>query len=74
MSVAASTQVTPTAPGADGAGGVLVRALEHRFGTNQALQPTDLEIQPGGVVGLLGPNGSGKSTLMRLLTGLVPRQ
>jgi ABC-2 type transport system ATP-binding protein len=51
-----------------------VRGLSHRFGEHQALEPTDLEVEPGGVVGLLGPNGSGKSTLMRLLTGLVPLQ
>jgi len=57
-----------------GPGGISVCALEHRFGTTQALHRTDLEIPAGGVVGLLGPNGSGKSTLMRLLTGLVPLQ
>ena len=72
------TAASPTAlsPGAAShpAGGVSIRGLSHRFGENQALHPTDLEIPPGGVVGLLGPNGSGKSTLMRLLTGLIPAQ
>ncbi|MBK7877822.1 MAG: ATP-binding cassette domain-containing protein [Planctomycetes bacterium] len=38
-----------------------------------ALHPIELDLGPGGIVGLLGPNGSGKSTLLRLLTGLVPR-
>lgn len=56
-----------TAPGT-----ISVRALTHRFGDKVALHPLDLDIQPGGVIGLLGPNGSGKSTFMRLLVGLVP--
>lgn len=50
-----------------------VRGLTKRFGANLALAPLDLELGPGGIVGLLGPNGSGKSTFLRLLTGLVPR-
>lgn len=72
MTAAVPTQASPALT--ENAGGVIVRGLEHRFGDHQALHPTDLNIEPGGVVGLLGPNGSGKSTLMRLLTGLVPRQ
>lgn len=54
-------------------GVVRVRGLEKRFGDKVALLPIELELGPGGIVGLLGPNGSGKSTLLRLLTGLVPR-
>ena len=50
-----------------------MRGLERAFGDNQALSPTDLDIGPGGITGLLGPNGSGKSTLLRCLIGLVPR-
>lgn len=72
MSAVAPNQAA--SPPSEAAGGVHVRGLEHRFGANQALHPTTLQIPPGGVVGLLGPNGSGKSTLMRLLTGLVPLQ
>ncbi len=72
MSAVAPNPAAP--PPSQAAGGVHVLALEHRFGANQALHPTTLQIPPGGVVGLLGPNGSGKSTLMRLLTGLVPLQ
>jgi ABC-2 type transport system ATP-binding protein len=35
-----------------------------------ALQPLDLEVAPGRIVGVLGPNGSGKTTLLRVLAGL----
>jgi len=36
----------------------------------EVIAPTDLEVFPGQIVGLLGPSGSGKSTLLRILTGL----
>ena len=36
----------------------------------EVIAPTDLEVWPGKIVGLLGPSGSGKSTLLRMLTGL----
>ncbi len=36
----------------------------------EVIAPTDLEVRPGQIVGLLGPSGSGKSTLLRMLTGL----
>lgn len=53
-------------------GSISVRGLTQRFGEKVALHPLDLDLEPGGVTGLLGPNGSGKSTLMRLLVGLIP--
>ncbi len=36
----------------------------------EVIAPTDLDVYPGKIVGLLGPSGSGKSTLLRMLTGL----
>jgi ABC-2 type transport system ATP-binding protein len=53
-------------------GAIRVRGLCRSFGEQRALAPTDLDIGPGGITGLLGPNGSGKSTLMRAILGLVP--
>lgn len=35
------------------------------------LQPVDLELATGMVMGLIGPNGAGKSTIMRIMMGLV---
>jgi ABC-2 type transport system ATP-binding protein len=35
-----------------------------------ALQPLDLDVERGAIVGILGPNGSGKTTLLRVLAGL----
>jgi ABC-2 type transport system ATP-binding protein len=51
---------------------IVARGLTRRFGAKVALEPTELDVEPAAVTGLLGPNGSGKSTLMRMLIGLVP--
>jgi lipooligosaccharide transport system ATP-binding protein len=52
---------------------IRARGIARSFGATKALQPVDLDLGPGGIIGLLGPNGSGKSTLLRVLTGVVPR-
>jgi NitT/TauT family transport system ATP-binding protein len=52
------------------AAGVRVAALEHSFGELRTLDGLDLEVQPGGVLGLVGPSGCGKSTLLELICGL----
>jgi ABC-2 type transport system ATP-binding protein len=61
----------PLSATADSQGRILARGLMRRFGAKQALAGVDLDLGPGGVIGLLGPNGSGKSTLLRILTGLT---
>lgn len=36
-----------------------------------ALQPTNLKIHGGEIIGLVGANGAGKTTLLKLLSGLI---
>jgi len=45
----------------------------HAGATRPSLVEIDLELDEGGVVGVVGANGSGKSTLCLVLTGLAPR-
>jgi len=40
------------------------------FGATRALEPVNLNIHEGELVGLLGPSGSGKTTLLRIIAGL----
>jgi ABC-2 type transport system ATP-binding protein len=50
---------------------LVVRGLEKRYGTVQALKGVDLDVGEGELFGLLGPNGAGKSTLVKIAVGLV---
>jgi ABC-2 type transport system ATP-binding protein len=45
--------------------------LAKAFGSTQALQPLDLEVADGEVLGYLGPTGAGKTTTIRCLLGLA---
>jgi putative spermidine/putrescine transport system ATP-binding protein len=46
-------------------------ALSKRYGTVEALHPTDLEVSAGEFLTVLGPSGSGKTTLLQIICGLV---
>ncbi|MES9990561.1 MAG: ABC transporter ATP-binding protein [Candidatus Thiodiazotropha sp.] len=43
--------------------------LSRHFGGTAVVQPIDLQLRQGDILGLLGPNGAGKSTIMRMLCG-----
>jgi ABC-2 type transport system ATP-binding protein len=48
---------------------ITATGLSKRYGDLVALQPVDVDIQPGEFVGLIGHNGSGKSTFLKLCAG-----
>ncbi|MDF2523482.1 MAG: ABC-type multidrug transport system, ATPase component [Clostridiales bacterium] len=45
--------------------------LSKSFGSKQALNNINLNIEKGRIIGLLGPNGSGKSTFIKLCNDLL---
>lgn len=49
---------------------IQIKDISKHFGDFQALNPINLTIQEGELVGLLGPSGSGKTTLLRIIAGL----
>ncbi len=49
---------------------VRAEGLRKTYGETIALRDVDLEIEAGGVVGIVGPNGAGKTTLVEILEGL----
>lgn len=49
-----------------------IKNLSKNYGSKEALQGLNLNLEEGKVYGLLGPNGSGKTTLIKVLAGLLP--
>ncbi|MGH9023295.1 MAG: ABC-F family ATP-binding cassette domain-containing protein [Acidimicrobiia bacterium] len=49
---------------------LVLSGVGHRFGDEPWLfRDLDLDLEPGGRLGVVGPNGSGKSTLLDILSG-----
>ncbi|MCU7808190.1 MAG: ABC transporter ATP-binding protein [Candidatus Thiodiazotropha sp. (ex Semelilucina semeliformis)] len=45
------------------------KQLQRSFHGRLVVEPLDLQLSTGDILGLLGPNGAGKSTIMRMLCG-----
>lgn len=50
---------------------VELSAVNHRFGTNQALSDLNFNVPHNQITVLLGPNGAGKTTAFRAITGAL---
>ena len=48
-----------------------LRGVSKAFGSQVAVQPTDLVLNKGEIFSILGPSGCGKTTLLRMLAGFV---
>ncbi|HEX6788295.1 MAG TPA: ATP-binding cassette domain-containing protein, partial [Gaiellaceae bacterium] len=46
-----------------------IRGITKSFGSVQALDGVDFQVQPGEVMALVGDNGAGKSTLVKCIAG-----
>ena len=55
----------------DGGTAVVVRDLQKRYGSFEALRGISFEVREGEVFGLMGPNGAGKTTTLRILATLL---
>ncbi|MDQ1115287.1 MULTISPECIES: ABC transporter ATP-binding protein [Microbacterium] len=50
---------------------IVLRDVAQRFGSTEALAPTDLTVAPGEFVSVIGPSGCGKSTLFNIVSGIL---
>ena len=48
---------------------VEITDLKKAFGEKLLINSLNLQLPPGGIVGIIGPNGAGKTTLFRMLNG-----
>jgi ATP-binding cassette ChvD family protein len=48
---------------------ITVKGLKKAYGDRVLIDGLDLDLPPGGIVGVVGPNGAGKTTLLRMLLG-----
>ncbi len=74
MTTGAQVQPTPAAAGGGavrGSAGLLLSAVEHRWGDVPVLDRIDLEHGADRTVAVVGPTGCGKSTLLELIAGLA---
>jgi ABC-2 type transport system ATP-binding protein len=57
-------------PTFDGEAVIDARSISRNFGASKfQLEPLDLKVMPGRILGIIGMNGSGKSTLLDILRG-----
>lgn len=56
---------------AEGGWNALKAFFNRQVELKTALQPTDLKIESGQIIGLVGANGAGKTTLLKILSGLI---
>ena len=50
---------------------IMTSGLTKTYGRTTALDPLDLELEGGRIIGLLGENGCGKTTLLKILAGVI---
>ena len=50
--------------------GLILRGVEHAYGSAPSLRGVSLNAAPGEIVCLYGPSGCGKTTLLRIIAGL----
>ena len=48
-----------------------VQSLHKQYGSINAVNGVNFEVNRGEILGFLGPNGAGKSTTMKMITGFI---